>query len=195
MSTAVGGNGGGPGILFTVVGPSGAGKDSIINHARRTFKDDPSILFVRRLITRPADGATEDHSGTSETEFLRLQASGALCVSWQAHGLRYGLPAPALDHVNQGGVAIANGSRKALGAIFDVFPAVQVVEIRASVETISKRLKQRGREDEATIAGRLARSIDAYPGSQEAVIIDNNEELAVAGNAFVSLVRSAVVSR
>ena len=50
-----------PGIMIVVVGPSGAGKDSLINLARMHYADDPRIGFVRRVITRPADGATEDH--------------------------------------------------------------------------------------------------------------------------------------
>jgi len=42
-------------MLVLVVGPSGAGKDSLLKAAREEFRGDPRIGFARRVITRPAD--------------------------------------------------------------------------------------------------------------------------------------------
>ena len=43
----------GRGTLALVVGPSGAGKDALIDGARHHFAGDPRYSFPRRLITRP----------------------------------------------------------------------------------------------------------------------------------------------
>ena len=79
-------------MLVLVVGPSGAGKDSLLNAARAAFADDPRIHFVRRVITRPADPGGEDHEPVNEAGF----AARSFALSWSAHGLSDGIPAEAL---------------------------------------------------------------------------------------------------
>lgn len=179
----------GRGVLFAVVGPSGAGKDSVIGHARRAFAGDGRVLFVRRVISRPADAGGEDHDGVTEAEFRRRDGEGAFCVTWRAHGLHYGLPASVLAHVEAGGIAVANGSRKALDRIADRFARVRVVEITAAPDVIARRLAARGRESGAEITARLNRSVPVCRGTAEAVTLDNGGPLDVAGEAFVDLVR------
>ena len=81
----------GAGTLFLVVGPSGAGKDSLIDGLRARL--DPSrFVFARRTITRPSGAPGEDHLACSETEFERARSRGDFLITWQAHGLHYGLP-------------------------------------------------------------------------------------------------------
>jgi ribose 1,5-bisphosphokinase PhnN len=44
----------GPGRLLAVVGPSGAGKDTLIARARTRLAGDPMIVFPLRIVTRAA---------------------------------------------------------------------------------------------------------------------------------------------
>jgi ribose 1,5-bisphosphokinase len=53
--------------LIVLVGPSGAGKNSLMAYAREQFDADPTVLFVRRAITRRA--------------FLATQAAGLFAVA------------------------------------------------------------------------------------------------------------------
>ncbi|MGA7013248.1 MAG: phosphonate metabolism protein/1,5-bisphosphokinase (PRPP-forming) PhnN, partial [Pseudolabrys sp.] len=50
----------GPGRLVLVVGPSGAGKDTVITGAKAACAADSTFVFPRRVVTRPASDA-EDH--------------------------------------------------------------------------------------------------------------------------------------
>ena len=57
------------GAIIVVVGPSGAGKDSVIGFVARHFADRQDIDFVRRVITRPSDAGGEDHESISGEVF------------------------------------------------------------------------------------------------------------------------------
>ncbi|TPW05570.1 MAG: phnN,nitR, partial [Alphaproteobacteria bacterium] len=58
------------GVLILVVGPSGVGKDSMIEGARAALADDPDVVFVRRDITRAVDAGGEQHHAVDD-ETLR----------------------------------------------------------------------------------------------------------------------------
>jgi len=182
----------GQGVLLAVVGPSGVGKDSLIAHARTVFAFDPSVLFVRRAVTRPAMAAAEDHDCLSPDEFAAALAAGRFAVSWQAHGLSYGIPAAVRAHLATGGVAVVNGSRAALADIASVFGNVVTVHVTARPDILAARLAGRERETEADMARRLERAAIALPECGRLVEIDNGGAFDAAAEAFVAVIRKAV---
>lgn len=177
------------GRLLTVVGPSGAGKDSLIAYARRELSGDPSILFVRRVITRTAVASAEDHDHLSPEQFAIARAAGQFAVHWDAHGLSYGIPSTVRTHLSVGGVAVLNGSRAALPNIRAAFGRVVVVHVTAPPEVLAKRLAGRGRETEADISHRLRRGRIDPPCPEDWVEIDNSGALDVAATVFLDLIR------
>jgi phosphonate metabolism protein PhnN/1,5-bisphosphokinase (PRPP-forming) len=170
-------------MLVLVVGPSGAGKDTLLNAAREVLTDDPRFRFVRRVITRPADAGGEAHEAVTETEF----AARRFVLQWQAHGMRYGIPADAIDGA---AVAVANVSRTVVAEAARQF-RVRVIEVTASQNILAARLESRGREAAADVASRLARSV-AVPDHVpvEAVVNDGSLEDGVA--RFVAALNRAI---
>ncbi|MFG1361900.1 phosphonate metabolism protein/1,5-bisphosphokinase (PRPP-forming) PhnN [Xanthobacter versatilis] len=160
----------GPGTLLLVVGPSGAGKDTLIDIARARFADNARVLFARRLVTRPA-GAGEAHGTLSEAEFEALRVEGRFPLFWRAHGLCYALGPEVAQAIAEGGVVVANGSRATLPEARARFQRVRVVEVTAPVAVRAGRLAARGREDAADIEERLSRApeVDVAPD----LVIDN----------------------
>jgi ribose 1,5-bisphosphokinase len=73
------------GCLVLVVGPSGAGKDTLIRLARTALAGDARYVFPRRLVTRPPS-ADEDNAEIDEAAFAEGQAAGRFTLSWRAHG-------------------------------------------------------------------------------------------------------------
>ncbi|MBK4785966.1 MAG: hypothetical protein FT714_18485 [Pantoea sp. Pent] len=81
--------------LIWLTGPSGSGKDSLLNALREAPPD--KLVIAHRYITRPADAGGENHVALSEAEFRRREALGLFAISWRAHGLSYAL-GEEIDH-------------------------------------------------------------------------------------------------
>ena len=182
----------GDGVFVAVVGPSGAGKDSLISYARNRLADEAAIEFVRRVVTRLSDGATEDHDSLSEEEFGAADARGAFALSWRAHGLIYGLPASVDRGVEAGHVVVANVSRAAIPSLTGRYASVIVVEVVAAPEILAGRIAGRARESASDAAARLARRAAIDAGGATVVTLDNSGALEVAGERFVDLLRRAL---
>jgi ribose 1,5-bisphosphokinase len=174
------------GLLVVVVGPSGAGKDTLIAEASRRLAGDGRLMVVRRVVTRAALPSAEDHDSLNAEAFEAAERAGRFAVCWSAHGLRYGIPTEARIHVAAGGTAIVNGSRAALAAIRDTFEHVLTVLVTAEPEVLARRLAARRRESEADIAQRLRRTPPDLPDGPDIVRIDNGGDLGVATDAFIA---------
>ncbi len=154
--------------LFAIVGPSGAGKDTLIDGARTAR---PDLVVVRRVITRPTAAGGEDFEGVTGPEFDARLAAGAFALDWAAHGLRYGIPAAQLD---PGRDVLFNGSRAALPAAQARFAGLVVVLVTAPVAVLAERLAGRGRETATDIAARLERAgFDLPPGLRVRQVVND----------------------
>ncbi len=186
-----------PGVFVAVVGPSGAGKDTLMSRAARDEDLDSRVCFARRIVTRDAMVASEDHDTLDEAAFARAEAAGAFCLTWAAHGLRYALPRSAVADLGRGRTVVANLSRRSLGDAADAFGALAVVEVTASPEILLERLSARGRETEATITDRLSRQVPVTlpAGSSSYCRIDNSGDVAVATGLFIRHLNGLCSSR
>lgn len=178
------------GTFVPVVGPSGVGKDSLIAFARERLEASGRVVFVRRVVTREADGGSEDHDTMDTAAFAQAERDGAFALNWNAHGLRYGLPVSLENDLSAGRVVVANLSRAVIPALIARYPQAIVVSVVAEREVIARRLAARGRETAESIQRRLERSvIDRLPPST--VVIDNSGALEAAGEQFVRLLEDA----
>ncbi|HTN97654.1 MAG TPA: phosphonate metabolism protein/1,5-bisphosphokinase (PRPP-forming) PhnN [Nordella sp.] len=174
------------GRLVLVVGPSGAGKDSLLREAMLRLASDRHIVFPRRIITRPSHDETEAHDSLIVEEFLAAQAQGHFALSWQAHGLHYGIPISLLDELNSGRTAAVNVSRAIIAVAAERFPTLAVLNVTAPAEIIAERLSRRGREAPADIAARIARDAPRFDDRVETVTIVNDTTLEAAARAFTA---------
>ena len=101
-------------MLVAVVGPSGAGKDTLLAGARMRIGPDARFRFVRRSITRPASAGGEDHEPMDRDAFLRRRDAGGFALWWDAHGLLYGIVRDIEADLAAGRCVVANLSRRAL---------------------------------------------------------------------------------
>jgi ribose 1,5-bisphosphokinase len=175
------------GRLIYVVGPSGSGKDSVIQYARERLSVNSNVVFAQRTITRPASAGGEDHTAATEAEFGRLLAAGRFSMHWRANGLAYGIGSEIRDWLAAGRTVVVSGSRAHISDALEVFPRLEVVMVTASFETLKSRLDARGRENATQVSRRLERGASIkLPSGTHALEIRNDGAIAESGARFLA---------
>lgn len=177
-----------PGILFLVVGPSGAGKDSLIEGVRSRL---PAGQFVvaRRTVTRAAGSPGEDHDAADEAGFEALTRAGAFLITWQAHGLHYGLSAELVRTLNAGCHVIANVSRSVVGELAGRVARLAVLEVEAPRGVLEARIAARGREQGEAVRQRVSRQRPTYPAQISRVVVHNDLDLGIGCARMLAALR------
>jgi ribose 1,5-bisphosphokinase len=162
----------GPGRLVVVVGPSGAGKDTLLALARRLCAENPRIVFPRRIVTREPSAA-EDHDSVSPFEFDAAIGQGAYAFWWKAHGLKYALSATIDTEIRGSKTVVCNVSRAVVRGLRDRYARVTVILVTAPKEILLARLAARGRPSDGGVAGRVDRAAPAIDDLAPDVVIEN----------------------
>lgn len=169
-----------PGRLIYLMGPSGAGKDSLIDAARQPL----SVLgceVVRRVITRSAESVGEEAQEVTVEEFERRVARGDFALFWRANGLGYGIPVQIDTWLAQGRNVLINGSRGHLPQARERYPGLIPIVLMVDSEVLRRRLLRRGRENLPEIERRLQRNeqfaSSAWLDDEQVVRLDNSCEL------------------
>lgn len=159
------------GRVFTVVGPSGVGKDTLLAGAVAAC---PRLHWARRVITRAETAGGEPFQGVSTERFAQMLAVGEFALHWQAHGLHYGIPETEFAPLDLGRDVLFNGSRAALPAALARFPGLITLRISAPSRVLAERLLARGRETAEEIEARLARASYVLPEGLTVIDIAND---------------------
>ncbi len=182
------------GRLIYVVGPSGAGKDSVIAAASKIANKNNRLYFSRRYVTRIAvsdngDLPVSDNGDlpVSAFAFAHYRQNGFFALDWDAHGFSYGIAATINTPLRAGLTVVVNGSRAYLPVALAKYPAMTVVHVSVPPQVAHARLIARGRENAASIAGRMGRTPPLPVPATQLVNIDNSGALETAAQALVGV--------
>jgi ribose 1,5-bisphosphokinase len=176
------------GRLIYVVGPSGAGKDSLLHFAREHVAGT-SVVFAHRYITRET-GHNENHIALTREEFDARSARGLFALEWSSHELHYGIGIEIDAWLERGCTVVVNGSRAYLSRALKRYQHLEVVHVHAAPDILAARLSARGRETREQVEARLARQAPfALPDGAHLTHIDKSGSIEEAGLAFVNVLR------
>lgn len=178
------------GALVLVVGPSGAGKDTLIDAARAACAGDDRIRFVRRAVTRDASPA-EDHASLSDAEFDKALSHGAFAFWWQAHGHRYGVPAAIEADLAAGRSVVCNVSRTIVAALRQRYRHCHVVLVTAPEAVRQARVAARRRDSDGDPLQRARRPAPGPEELRPALVIDNSGTIAAGAAALIGFLRGS----
>jgi len=175
------------GRLIFLIGPSGSGKDSLIDAARAQLTA-AGVKIARRIITRSAEAKGEAAQGVTAQQFEAMRAQGAFAMHWQANGLSYGIAQYVDQWLEAGSAVLVNGSRAYLAEARRRYPDLLAVLIDVKPQVLRQRLLARGRETPDEIEQRLARNAGLQAFDDPAVhVLDNSTTLEAAVTGLFKL--------
>ena len=144
------------GKLVYMVGPSGSGKDSVLGALAADLPED--WVIMKRAVTREEHPANAYSEYLSHEAFRQQQRQGAFALSWEAHGLIYGIRSELNTHLQAGKLVLVNGSREHWDQVKQQYEQAALVWLTVAPELLLQRLQQRGRESVDAIALRVQRN-------------------------------------
>jgi guanylate kinase len=180
-------------VFIVVSAPSGAGKTTVL---LRVLAETPGLRFSVSHTTRAPRSGEQDgvhYHFVDREAFLRLRDAGGLLEWAEVHGNLYGTGLAELERARaEGSDLLLDVDVKGAAQVRARIPeAVTVFVLPPSFEVLERRLRGRGKDDEATIRRRLAaagQEIDAFTGYDYAIV---NEHLDACVEELKCIVRAA----
>ncbi|MCK9526180.1 MAG: guanylate kinase [Limnochordia bacterium] len=150
------------GFLIVLSGPSGAGKNSVMN---AVFPTIPNLKYSISVTTRPPRAGEVDEVNyffRSEPEFDLMLKDDLLLESATFVGYRYGTPKSFVqENILAGNAIIMDIDIQGAAQIREKMPeAVFVFLLPPTPEELSRRLRLRGSDSDEVIKRRLAKSYE-----------------------------------
>ena len=148
------------GLLFLISAPSGAGKTSLVNAA---LERDPRLVVSVSHTTRPRRGSEEDgvnYYFCSPETFSTMVAQGEFLEHATVFGNQYGTARSQVQQLlDDGRDVILEIDWQGADQVRKLQPAaVSIFILPPSLDTLAKRLAQRGQDTQQSIAHRLAKA-------------------------------------
>ncbi len=180
------------GFLIVLSGPSGAGKNSVMN---AVFPTIPNLKYSISVTTRPPrTGEVEavNYFFRTEEEFDRLIENGEL-LEWATFvGYRYGTPKSfVLEQIEHGNAVIMDVDIQGAAQIREKMPeAIFVFLLPPTREELSHRLRHRGSDSEEVIKRRLAKSLEEIKHITDYDYFVVNDDLGKAAEQLRQIILS-----
>lgn len=174
------------GRLIYCMGPSGAGKDSLLDWLRMHLPTPSPVHWAQRTISRATMPGGEAHESVVPEAFAALRSEQAFALHWEANGLGYGIRHAQLAPLAQGRWVLLNGSRAYLPEALARFPNLVAVHITAGPQVLRERLLSRGRETPEEVEARVQRAMAfMLPPGTASLEVHNNGTLSAAGQQLL----------
>ncbi len=145
-------------LVVVISGPSGAGKDTVINQALALDASLTKVATAKTRSPRPGEVDGIHHVFLTDEEFERWVAEDAFLEHVESYGHRSGVPRAAVSELlAQGRTVVLRTDVEGASSLKDQLedPLLVFVTVPDTTE-LERRIRERGAESESEIALRLA---------------------------------------
>lgn len=180
------------GMLLLFSGPSGVGKDSVLDIVLNKDKNlQKSVsLTTREIRENEVDG--KDYHFISMEEFENMISQGQVLEFAKYGSNLYGTPkAPVDKWLSEGKTVILKIEVQGASKIKELYPdSVAIFVLPPSMKELEKRLRSRGTENEDDIKKRLDIAREEVKRSKDYDFIVINDDLESASDNVLSIVKA-----
>jgi len=185
------------GNLFVIAAPSGGGKTSL---TRALLEREPDLRLSISFTTRPPRPAERDgvdyHFVTVE-RFMAFKAAGEFLEHAHVHGNWYATSATWLKaEVAMGHDVLLEIDWQGAAQVRRLIPdSLHIFILPPSLDSLERRLLDRGQDDQATISRRLEAAREEMRHCDEFDYVIINQHFASAVDDLAAIVRTARLRR
>jgi guanylate kinase len=146
-----------PGKLVILSGPSGVGKDTVLDQWQATNPDVERVVAYTSRSPRSGERDGVDYHFVSVEEFHRMAAAGEFLEFKEVHGNWYATPLSGMQTIlDAGKIAVLKIDVQGALEVMPKLPdAITIFLLPPTLQELERRLRGRGSEDEARIQKRL----------------------------------------
>ncbi len=181
----------GTGLLFLLVGPSGAGKNTLLNRVLERVADCTQMPTATTRPPRMGEIEGKHHFFLTEDDFRRLIEQGAFAEWQKVHSNRYGtLKATVEEGIRSGKLYIADIDFIGTSALKEQYPdnVISIFIIPSSIAILEQRIRQRGMDSEEEIARRLQRVPSELLFKEKSDYVVINDDLEAATEQIIGII-------
>ena len=168
-------------ILIVLSGPSGVGKDAVLNHMKNNHMDYHFTVTVTTREKRPNEIEGVDYIFIKKLKFESLRENDDLLESAEVYGNFYGIPkSQVLDALSSGKDVIMKLDVQGAKTIKSLAPNALFIFLAApTIESLRTRLEKRMTESPEALETRLNTAKMENTESEwfDHIIIDEDDEI------------------
>lgn len=182
-----------PGLVLIISGPSGSGKDSVLQEVRKNY---PKMAFSVSCITRERRGSDKEdgkYEFLTVDQFKKGLDEGAFLEYNEYLGNYYGTPRrPVMEAIESGDGIIIEVDVNGAASIRRALPeAVSVFIMPPSVKALKERLENRKTDSPEQIQKRLNAALREIPRAEEYDYIIVNDDLKLASQQLCDIIKTS----
>ena len=180
------------GLLILFSGPSGVGKDTVLDVVLNKNKDLQKSISLTTRDKRENETDGKDYYFISSEDFEKMIAQGEVLEYAQYGSNLYGTPKGPVDKwLSEGKTVVLKIEVQGAENIKKLYPdSVGIFLLPPSMEVLESRLRSRGTEDEADVKKRLEIAQDEMRKSKMYDYFVINEDIDCASDDVLTIIKA-----